>query len=168
MTLILLFFILQLINVILSTIKYLLTIKGTKLRAAFINAFYYSIYAVIVIFTVKDFTDNILWNWIIKLGIVFITNFIGVLISFKIMDIFHKEKIWELIILFKYSEEIEKAVNELNDLNIPNYIACKNIDLNVLKVYSDSRKTSRIINKIIDKYSIKIIAHEENVFFGGN
>ena len=168
MTLILLFFILQLINVILSTIKYLLTIKGTKLRAAFINAFYYSVYAVIVIFTVKDFTNNLVWNWTIKLSIVFVTNFIGVLISFKIMDAFHKEKIWELIILFKSEEEIEKAVNELNDLNIPNYIACKNTNLNVLKVYSDNRKTSRIINKIIDKYSIKIIAHEENVFFGGN
>lgn len=51
---ILLFIILQLVNVILSTIKSICTIKCGKFIAALMNAVYFGFYTVIMIYTVND------------------------------------------------------------------------------------------------------------------
>ncbi len=158
-----LFFILQLINVIFSVIKSLLLFKGTKFQAAITNAVYYSLYTVIVIFMVSDFTENAIWNWIIKISIVFVTNFVGAFISFEITDFLRKDKIWEVTAIFKNRDEINEAFSKFNSQNIDCYISHSSSNgFNVLKIYSDNRKTSKIIDKIIKKYKTKTIVHEEN------
>lgn len=158
-----LFFVLQLINVIFSIIKSLLLFKGTKFQAAITNAVYYSLYTVIVIFMVSDFTENAVWNWIIKISIVFVTNFVGAFISFEITDLLRKDKIWEVTALFKKQDEINEAFSEFNSQSIDCYISHSSSNgLNVLKIYSANRKTSKIIDKIIKKYKTKTIVHEEN------
>jgi len=158
-----LFFVLQLINVIMSTIRSILTIKGTRLQAAITNAVYFSFYTIIVVLMVSDFTDNVIWNWIIKISIVFVTNFLGVFISFKITNKARKDKMWEIIAIFSDENEMAEAICIFDRDNVPNYPACSNKkNLNILKIYSSDRKISKNINQILKQYQVKTIIHEEN------
>jgi hypothetical protein len=68
------FFGLQLINVILSTIRSIVTVKASKHTAAFINAISYTFYNGIV----KLLTGQEMW---VILSTTFITNIIGIRIA---------------------------------------------------------------------------------------
>lgn len=158
-----LFFVLQLANVIVSTIRSILTIKGTRLQAAIINAIYFSFYTVIVVFIVSDFTSNQILNWIIKISVVFVTNFFGVFISFKITNKARKDKMWEIVAIFSDKNEMSQAISIFDENKVPNYPACSNEkNLNILKIYSSGRKASKEINDVLKKYQVKTIIHEEN------
>lgn len=155
-----LFFILQLLNVIMSTVRSILTIKGTRLQAALVTAVYFSFYTVIVVFIVSDFTDNVILNWVIKISVVFITNFFGVFISFEITNRVRKDKMWEIVAFFTLKEEMKDAASIFDEAKIPNYSACSKF--NILRIYSSSKKMSKEINQILKKYQVKTTIHEEN------
>ena len=112
MKLILLFTVLTTLNVIVSTVKSIVTIKCGKLAAALINAVAYGINTVAIIYTVADMN---LW---VKVTVVGVTNFIGVYVVKLIEEKSRKEKLWKIECTVLGSET-DKLHTSLNSFAIP-------------------------------------------------
>lgn len=166
MNIILLFTILQLINVVLSTIKSIVTVKGTTLQSALMNMVYYSLYTIIVIYTVSNFGYG-KWDLWIKVGIVAITDFIGVYISAWVMARFRKDRLWEIVATVNQSESIyapSLVEQNLTDKGISfNIMTTKKYNEYVFHIYSKSQKESIEIKKILNEWNAKYVVHEESV-----
>ena len=165
MNIILLFTILQLINVVLSTIKSIVTVKGTTFQSALMNTVYYSLYTIIVIYTVSDFGCGA-WDLLIKIAIVGVTDFIGVYISAWLMNRFKKDKLWEITAtILNDNNDIDYIIEELEKENISfNMILTFNEKEVVFHIYSKSQKESQTIKTLLDSMTYaKYIVHEESV-----
>lgn len=147
--LILAFFISQLINVILSTIKSVLTVKGTKFTATLINTISYTLNAAVInqigkvddLFLVCIFTA--------------ITNIIGVSFSLWLLDKLRKEQLWRISATVK-TEFFNDLIHELSENNIEfityNTSWKKRVPIDV---FSNTRSESEIVKTIFNKYNVK-------------
>lgn len=102
------FFILTAANVILSTCKSLITVKGTPFVAAIVNAGYYGFYNLVLIYSVADF--SIYW----KMAITFTCNLIGVWLVKWLETKSRKEKLWllKMTIPAKYFDSVKRLLDE--------------------------------------------------------
>ena len=100
MNLLLVFVVLNVLNVILQTAKSIATVKCGKTVAAVANAVAYGLYTVVIIYTVCELP---LWQ---KVLIVAGANFIGVYVVKAIEKKLEKEKLWkvEMAIPAKYDD----------------------------------------------------------------
>lgn len=156
MSFIVIYCILQLINVILSTIKSILTINGNKWWAATSNAIYYGFYTIIIIWSVSD--EISLWG---KIIISSITNFIGTYIARLITEKLRKDKLWEIIAVVKYKGE--EAADKLADMGIIfTRIKTSKDNLQEFHIFSHTKKESKLIKSLLDTYNSYYIVHEEN------
>ena len=166
MNIILLFTVLQLINVVLSTIKSIITVKGTTFQSALMNTVYYSLYTIIVIYTVSDFGCGS-WDLPIKIAIVGVTDFVGVYISAFIMNKLRKDRLWEIVATVDMSESIyaPSIVEEtLKDNKISyNIMETKKANEYVFHIYSKSQKESLVIKQVLNEWKAKYFVHEETV-----
>lgn len=116
MKIIIIFALATLINVLLSTIRSITTIKSNKWIAGLVNAISYGFYTWLVVLTVADFN---LW---IKVGITAIANFIGVWIIKFVEEKARKDKMWRIDLAIP-TEERDFAHRRLAD--IPhNFVEC--------------------------------------------
>ena len=116
MKIIIIFALATLINVLLSTIRSITTIKSNKWIAGLVNAISYGFYTCLVVLTVADFN---LW---IKVGITAIANFIGVWIIKFIEEKARKDKMWRIDLAIP-TDERDFAHHRLAD--IPhNFVEC--------------------------------------------
>lgn len=116
MKLLWLFIILNIVNVVLQTVKSIATIKCGKAVAALINAVAYGLYTVVVVYTVCDLD---LW---VKVAVVALTNFIGVYVVKLIEEKARKDKLWkvEMCSPIVHADDIH---NLLKERDIPhNYV----------------------------------------------
>ena len=74
MDLLMIFIILSIINVIFSTIKSIVTVKGGAVSASLLSALYYGYYNIVLIYTVAEFP---LWQ---KVVVTFGCNLVGVFV----------------------------------------------------------------------------------------
>lgn len=86
-TSIVIFVIIQLVNVFLSTIKSVLTVNGSKSTAAIINSISYTIGAVIT----KLLTEQ---SFVVAIVVTFFANLIGVYAAKLFLETTKKEKLW--------------------------------------------------------------------------
>ena len=115
MKMLLIFALATLLNVVLATIKSVMTIKGTKLSAAFWNAMSFGLYSYIVILTATaDLTT------LEKVVVTVVCNLIGVYGVKWVEEKMRKDKMWklEMTVLFSEASEMHK---ELTAANIPNH-----------------------------------------------
>lgn len=110
------FTILSIINVVMSTIKTLITINGNKYISALASGIYFSFYNVMVIFTVSDFP---IWQ---KCIITFFCNVVGVYIVKWAEEKARKDKLW-LVQATIPARKVESFLTVVVDLGIPyNYV----------------------------------------------
>ena len=112
MKLLWLFIILNIVNVVLQTVKSIATIKCGKTVASLINAVAYGLYTVVVVYTVCDLD---LW---VKVAVVALANFVGVYVVKLIEEKARKDKIW-LVKMTVPTEHAERAKYFLEQANIP-------------------------------------------------
>ena len=138
MNTIILFLVLQLVNVILSTLKSLLTIKGNKWHAVIANGIYFGYYT----FIIKAIGDTesfevfgIMLDGTITMAVITVlTNFIGVYFSLTLLEKLRKDKLWLLKVTIK-SEEAEGFIKELVNSKMSfivlssNWVKIKPIDI---------------------------------------
>lgn len=156
-----LFITLQLVNVILNTIKSIITIKGTKLSASIVSAITYGVYTIVVFYTASD--ELSLFD---KVWITMATNVVGVYISMVLLEKTKKDKLWEITATIRSSEskDIEYISYMLDFYEIGhNYSPLTNNQGAVFHIYSKTQKESEQIKKLLDNYNAKYIAHEEQV-----
>lgn len=145
---IIIFIIIQLINVIISTIKSVATIRCSPWNAAHINAISYTIAAVIT----KLITQQ---TFLVVIIVTLITNEIGVYIGRKITDSFQKEKLWVYNCVIKCSSA---EMKQLKQLFSEQDIDCDWVELKFdrrykCQIYSYSKTHSKNINKILSSYN---------------
>lgn len=141
---IMIFFAITLINVVLSTIKSVLTVRSTRSVAALINAVAYGFYAMVV----KQMATVDLQTVIIA---TVICNLIGVYFSMWLLDKTKKDILWKITVIPEIdSLHSMKARLVQNGIGYNEYeISTKYGKRNALDIFSESQKESRKVKEII-------------------
>ena len=151
------FALMTVINVTLSTIRSLCTIKGGKWLSAITNAVCYGFYPLIVMLTAKD-TVTIWVNMIITA----VANFVCVWLIKLVEEKARKDKLWKIeATVFEPYEESLHA--ELTQAEIPhNYIS--NIGkYSIFNVYCETQKESAKAKEILDYHKAKYFVSESKI-----
>lgn len=158
MNAILLFTIATIINIILSTIRSLCTIKGGKMISAITNAVCYGFYPLIVMLTAKD-TVSIVTNMVITA----IANFVCVYVIKMVEEKARKDRLWKFEATFEHNPiKLAHLKEHLERNKIPyNYI-----DINkyyVFNFYAKTQAESEIIKRIIEVCEGKYFVSESKL-----
>lgn len=155
MNLLILFIILNAVNVIIQTIKSLLTIKGGKLIAASANAVAYGLYTVVVIYMVCELP--LLW----KVLIIGACNFIGVFVVKLIEEKIRKEKLWKIEVTVPANEKESLLIDcELMDLTF-NYIDIHKYF--IFNFYCETKDESKAVKEMLTNYKAKYFVSESKI-----
>lgn len=146
------FIILSIINVIFSTVRSIVTIKGNKVTASFISGGYFAFYNIMLLYTVADFP---MWQ---KCVITFVCNVIGVFIVKFIEEKSRKDKLWKVEVTIP-RVEASRLINYLENSELSyNYV-----DINkyyLFNFYCPTQKQSAEVKKLLDKFHAKYFVSE--------
>lgn len=141
------FIVIQFLNVIISTIKSILTVKGGKATAAIINAVSYTFGAVVT----KLLTQQ---SFGVVICVTLLTNIIGVYLAKAILEKFQKEKLWTIMTTCKVEDKdpIEKEFRR-RDIKYVSFLAENNRYF--INIFSHSRAESALIKEILGNFHAK-------------
>ena len=140
----------SLVNVILSTLKTLIMVNAGRRSAIVINAVCYGFYT----FVVKQLAEvDYATAVIATIG----ANIVGVWISYKIMDLFKKDKLWRITVTLKNKKALDECMKNLEKYNIGFTPIEKT---NSIDIYSYNQKESAIIKNILGNYDYKYFIQE--------
>ena len=147
------FVILNIVNVIIQTIKSIATVKCGKGMAAFVNAVAYGLYTVVVVYMVCDLP---LW---LKVVVIAICNLVGVFFVKWGEEKARKDKLWKVeatipsyntALLHKELTECEVKHNYVE--NIGNWT--------IFNLYCPNQEYSKTAKRILDRYGAKYFVSE--------
>ena len=151
--LLLLFVVLNIFNVILQTVKSIITIRCDKTASAIINAVAYGLYTIVTIYLLCDLP--LLW----KAGIVALCNFVGVWVVKYFEEKARKDKLWKVEATVSTAEDAKEITGLLARAGIPyNYI-----DINryvLINCYCATQKQSHGVKSILNAYNAKYFVSE--------
>ena len=150
--LLIIFVVLNVVNVIIQTVKSIATIKCGKTVAALVNAVAYGLYTVVVVYTVCDLP---LWFKVIVVGL---ANLIGVYVVKFFEEKAKKDKLWK----------VEATVRPHQAESIKNYCEGKNIPYSyidiekyvIFNLYCATQKESIFVKEILNKHNAKYFVTE--------
>ena len=151
------FFICSLINVMLSTLKTILTVKASKGVATIINAITYGFYAIVV----KQLASL---DLITTVTVTIITNIIGVYVSMWLLERTKKDCLWKISVTTKDNTLVEK-LEKFSISYVMNPVQYKNQTYYHIDVFSENQKDSSIIENILKEYKVKYNLTEINKKF---
>ena len=153
MKLLLTFVILSILNVVFSTIKSLITVKGSPVCASLVSAFYYGYYNVVLVYTVSDFP---LWQ---KVIVTFACNLVGVYLVKWAEAKTRKDRLWEIRGTIKDDVDAAMCIEMLTTSDIPfNYIDVTKYV--IFNCYSATQEDSLKIKDIFERCNAKYFATE--------
>ena len=147
MVAIIIFTVCSLVNVILSTMKTILTVRSTKIVASVINAVTYGFYAIVV----KQLASLDLTVTVI---VTIATNLIGVYLSMWLMDKMKKDCLWKISITTKDKSIVKKIENFDIEYTL-SPIQYKKETYYSIEIFSKNQKDSSIIKNILNEYKVK-------------
>ena len=152
-TLLLTFIILNILNVIIQTVKSIATVKCGKTAAAIINAVAYGLYTVVTVYMMCELE---LW---LKALIVAVANLIGVYVVKFLEEKARKDKLWkvEATVLRGWTKELHRA---LVIAEIPhNYL--ENVGKYTLfNIFCETQAQSTKAKHILDSFEAKYFVSE--------
>lgn len=154
MKLLTLFIVMNIVNVIIQTVKSIATIKCGKVAAAVVNAIAYGLYTYIVVLTMCDLP------LLAKCLIVALANFIGVYIVKLIEEKGRKDKLWkiEVTIPTEYATAVDFDLQ-----TVPHsYITISNKHT-LFNFYCATQKESAKVKDIVGQYGAKYFVAESKV-----
>ena len=149
------FVILNIVNVIIQTIKSLATVKCGKTVASIVNAVAYGLYTVVVVYTVCDLP---LW---LKVVVVGVANLIGVYIVKLIEEKSRKDKLWKVECTVPQENAYYLAIELKNQVPF-NYIE----DVGkyaIFNIYCATQEQSATVKLILNEYNAKYFVSESKV-----
>ena len=152
--LLILFIALNIVNVIVQTVKSLATVKGGKLTASVVNAVAYGLYTIVTVYMLCELP--LFW----KAGIVALCNLVGVFVVKWIEEKARKDKLWKVEATVPH--EWTNAVHfDLKD--VPhNYV--ENVGKYTLfNFYCATQKESAKVRDILAQYEVKYFVSESKV-----
>jgi membrane protein DedA with SNARE-associated domain len=144
------FCICSLVNVILSTLKTLIMVNAGRGSAIIINAICYGFYTLVV----KQLGAV---DYVTAVVVTILANIVGVWISYKIMDLFKKDKLWRITVTLKSKKALDECKANLEKYNIGFTPIEKT---NSIDIYSYNQKESLIIKNILANYDYKYFIQE--------
>lgn len=151
------FFICSLINVMLSTLKTILTVKASKGVATIINAITYGFYAIVV----KQLASL---DLITTVTVTIVTNIIGVYVSMWLLEKTKKDCLWKISVTTKDNTLMEK-LEKFSISYVMNPVQYKKQTYYNIDVFSENQKDSSIIENILKEYKVKYNITEINKKF---
>lgn len=151
------FFICSLINVMLSTLKTILTVKASKGVATIINAITYGFYAIVV----KQLASL---DLITTVTVTVVTNIIGVYVSMWLLEKTKKDCLWKISVTTKDNTLVEK-LEKFSISYVMNPVQYKKQTYYNIDVFSENQKDSSIIEDILKEYKVKYNITEINKKF---
>ena len=153
MELLILFIVMNVLNVIIQTVKSICTIKCGKAVAAIVNAVAYGLYTYIVVLTMCDLP--LLAKCLIVAG----CNFVGVFVVKFFEEKARKDKLWKVEATV-FDLNTFPVWNELQEANIPcNYIP-RIGKWSVFNIYCETKEQSQKAKEILNKYEAKYFVSE--------
>lgn len=151
--LLIIFIALNIVNVVIQTVKSLATVKCGKTVAAIVNAVAYGLYTVVVVYTVCDLP---LW---LKVVVVGLCNLVGVFCVKWGEEKARKDKLWkvEATIPAEYTKDLHCT---LTAEEIPNNYIVGVGKYSVFNCYCATQKDSAKVKTILDKYNAKYFVSE--------
>lgn len=148
-----LFIVLNVLNVIIQTVKSIATIKCGKWSAAVINAIAYGLYTIVVVYTVCDLN---LW---LKVAVVAVANLVGVYVVKLFEEKARKDKLWkvEATIIANLTNELHKALKKANIAH--NYIEGVG-GYSIFNIYCPSQEISLEVRMALEKVGAKYFVSE--------
>lgn len=144
---IIIFITIQFVNVLLSTLKSIITVNGSKETAAVINAISYTFGAVITKLITKQ-------NFGVIVGITFISNLVGVYLAKVIVEKTKKEKLWTITATVRGANK-DSLEHSLKFRGVQyTLIPCAN-DRYLFNMYSKSKGESLIIKELLGESNAK-------------
>ena len=153
MKLLILFIVMNIVNVILQTIKSIATIKCGKLGAALVNAVAYGLYTYIVVLTMCDLP--LLAKCLVVAG----ANFVGVYVVKFFEEKARKDKVWKVECSVP-TERAEVFRNWVKERNLPfNYI--ENIGKHtIFNIYCYTQEDSAKAKVLMEHFALKYFVSE--------
>ena len=147
------FIILNVVNVIIQTVKSIATVKCGKVAAAVVNAVAYGLYTVVLVYTVCELP---LW---LKVIVVAFCNLVGVFVVKFGEEKARKDKLWKIEATV-FDTNTFPLWNELQEANIPcNYISRVG-KWSVFNIYCETKEQSQKAKEILNKYEAKYFVSE--------
>ncbi|HBP43913.1 MAG TPA: hypothetical protein DD621_04520 [Clostridiales bacterium] len=142
------FCICQLINVILSTLKSVITIKGGKGLAAISNAVAYGFNTIVI----KVIADVDMWIAVI---ISICSNLIGVYFALWLTEKMRKDQLWKITVTVP-ADNYDSLISGLKEYDI-SFISYETSSskYRVLDVFSKHKKESKLIRNLFNMYDAK-------------
>lgn len=153
MELLIIFIALNIVNVILQTVKSLATVKCGKVAAAIVNAVAYGLYTIVLVYTMCDLP--LMW----KASIVALCNFIGVYVVKLIEEKARKDKLWKVEATVPFEEWETLDYNLTNHFIQHNYILLGE-KYAVFNIYCPTQNDSKFAKKILDEHNAKYFVSE--------
>ena len=148
----LVFFTMQFINVILSTMKTILTVKANKHVAMLINTVTYTFYSGVV----KLLTEQ---SMVVVLAVTFLTNVLGVYIAMFILEKARKDVLWKIEVTVK-NEFAEELHSKLADIPHSYIELGKNTLFNF---YCATQNESAKVKEMVNHYGAKYFVAESKM-----
>ena len=153
MKLLILFVVMNIVNVVIQTIKSIATIKCGKVAAAIVNAVAYGLYTYIVVLTMCDLP--LLAKCLIVAG----ANFVGVYVVKLFEEKARKDKLWkvEATVLRGWTNELHAKLVEAEISH--NYL--ENVGKYTLfNIFCETQAQSAKAKKVLDNYNAKYFVSE--------
>lgn len=158
MNFLIIFVVLSIVNVVFSTVRSIVTVKGNKWTASLLSAGYFAYYNIVLVYTVADFP---MWQ---KCLITFIANAIGVFVVKLIEEKMQKEKLWlvkctipnENVIIDIFQQTLKTENIPFTYYNLEKYI--------VFDCYCDNKAATKIVINSSKKANGKYFAIENRLY----
>lgn len=153
MNLLVIFIVLNIVNVIIQTVKSIATLKCGKGTAAIINAVAFGLYTIVTVYLMCDL------DLYLKAGIVAACNLVGVYVVKWLEEKARKDKLWEVRATV-YEPYTESLHNDLEKNDIPhNYI--QNVGkYTVFNIYCATQAESKQVKGLLDYHKAKYFVSE--------
>ena len=147
------FIVLSIINVVFSTIRSIVTIKGGKTVASLMSGGYFAFYNIMLVWTVADFP---MWQ---KCLITFVCNVVGVWIVKFMEEAMRKDKLWKVETTIRCNKK-EAVIEALNSIRIPyNYIDGVGI-YTIFNIFCETQAQSLAVKEILKTFNAKYFVSE--------
>ena len=147
------FVVLNVVNVVIQTVKSIATIKCGRVSAAIINAVAYGLYTIVLVYTVCDLN---LW---LKAFVVAVANLIGVYIVKLIEEKKRKDKLWKVEATIP-KEHTDELHYELKVRNVHHNFIEDVGQYTVFNIYCNTQKESAIARVLLNQYHAKYFVSE--------
>ena len=144
----------NILNVIIQTIKSIVTIKCNKYVAAVVNAVAYGLYTYIVVLTASDLD---LW---FKISVTAAANLVGVFVVKWAEEKKRKDKLWkvEVTVPSKWTDAVHFDLKDVPHSYIENLGK-----YTLFNFYCATQKESAKVKAIVEQYGAKYFASESKI-----